>query len=130
VTVPPFDPTQAFGGELYDKATNTWSPKPGVTPAQKAPHFDGTTYDPPKDHKRLTKQLERVYEVVKAGKWYTLAEISAITGDPEGSISARLRDLRKSKFGSHDIRKKREGNTFSYTCLPPQETEDNQQQLF
>ena len=30
VAVPVFDPTQAFGGKLYDKDTNTWSPKPGT----------------------------------------------------------------------------------------------------
>jgi hypothetical protein len=131
--VPTFDPTQAFGGKVYDKETRTWSQKDSDTPSQepvKPPHFDGETYDPPKDQKRLTRQLERVYELVKTGEWYTLAEIAAKTGDPEGSIGARLRDLRKEKFGAYDIRRKREGNTFAYTCKGKQAESNGQTRLF
>jgi hypothetical protein len=112
LNVPAFDPTQAFGGEVYNPKTKTWSPKTGVKPSR----FDGETYDAARDEKRLTKQLGRVYAVVRSGDWHTLAEIAERTGDPEGSISARLRDLRKSRFGSHDIRKRRTGNTYAYTC--------------
>ena len=36
-------------------------------------------------------------------RWRTLSSISGITGDPESSISARLRDMRKPRFGSHII---------------------------
>ncbi len=93
-----------------------------------APDFDGVTYDPARDKARLTRQLGRVYEVVKTG-WYTLAEIASQTGDPEGSISARLRDLRKEKFGSYDIRRKRVGNTFSYTCMGKQTESDGQTRI-
>ena len=37
------------------------------------------------------------------GKPRTLAEISAATGDPQASVSARLRDLRKEKFGGYIV---------------------------
>ena len=133
--IPTFDPRQAFGrpDQVYDHETGEWSPRPTVSPSQepvKPPHFDGETYDPPKDQKRLTRQLERVYELVKTGEWYTLAEIASQTGDPEGSIGARLRDLRKEKFGAYDIRRKREGNTFAYTCKGKQAESNGQTRLF
>ena len=93
VAVPVFDPTQAFGGKLYDHK---------------------------QDHARLTSQLNRVYDVIKDGRWHTLSSIATITGDPEGSVSARLRDLRKEKFGAYDIQRTRRGNVFSYTCAGKQ----------
>ncbi len=68
-------------------------------------HPDGTTYDPKRDYARLNKQSRRIYKLMYDGKWRTLPEISAETGDPEASVSARLRDLRKEKFGGHTVRK-------------------------
>ena len=73
-----------------------------------------------KDRERLTGQLERVYEAVKGGRWLTLTGIAARTGDPEASISAQLRNLRKPRFGAYDIRKRRAGNRFEYTCAGKQ----------
>lgn len=55
------------------------------------------TYDSSLDAPRLTAQLQRVYDVMASGSWYTLREIAARTGDPEASISARLRDLRNGR---------------------------------
>jgi len=40
------------------------------------------------------------------GQWRTLGELSALTGDPEASISARLRDLRKPRFGGLTVERK------------------------
>jgi predicted transcriptional regulator len=40
---------------------------------------------------------------MKDGKALTLAKIEAITGDPQASISAQLRHLRKKKYGSHAV---------------------------
>lgn len=43
------------------------------------------------------------------GEWRSLAEIQDITGDPQSSISARLRDLKKEKFGRYKVDKRRRG---------------------
>lgn len=66
-------------------------------------HFDGETYDEVRDHARLAKQIGKVEALMRDGKWRTLAQIANETGAPEASISARLRDLRKPKFGGHEI---------------------------
>lgn len=61
-------------------------------------HFDGETYEPVQDQKRLASALERTYNVLSDGKWHTLKELSQVTGASEAGVSARVRDLRKSKF--------------------------------
>lgn len=77
--------------------------------------FDGDTIDHEQDHGRLAAQLLRVKSLMLDGRARTLAEIAAVTGYPEGSISARLRDLRKEKFGKYTVEKRRIGNgLFSY----------------
>jgi DNA-binding Lrp family transcriptional regulator len=63
--------------------------------------FDGQTYEPDRDASRLTAQLESVRELMADGQWRTLGEIHDLTGHPEASVSARLRDLRKDKFGAY-----------------------------
>jgi hypothetical protein len=67
--------------------------------------FDGDDYNHERDSERLTGQLLRIFEVVKDSKWRTLKEIAMLTGDPEASISAQLRHLRKPRFGSHEVEK-------------------------
>ncbi len=61
------------------------------------------TYTEERDGARITKQREAVLNLMRDGQWRTLAEISAATGAPEASASARLRDLRKERFGSHTV---------------------------
>jgi len=72
--------------------------------------FDGYTYEPEFDQNRLRGEMSRVYRVIKDGDWHTLSEISFLTGDPEAGISARLRDLRKKKFGGHVVNRRRRGD--------------------
>ena len=67
--------------------------------------FDGDDYNHERDSDRLTGQLLRIFEVVKDSRWRTLNEIALLTGDPEASISAQLRHLRKPRFGSHEVEK-------------------------
>jgi hypothetical protein len=67
------------------------------------PFRDGPTYVHERDGVRLAAQHQRVLDVMKDGRPHTLAEISKLTGDPEASVSARCRDLRKARFGSHTI---------------------------
>lgn len=74
-----------------------------------AQDFDGQTYQREHDHSRLAGQMLRVYQCMRRHGWVTLDEIARITGDNVASISARLRDLRKEKFGSHTIERRPRG---------------------
>ena len=68
--------------------------------------FDGETFAPERDGVRLTRQSKDVWRPMQDGAWRTLGEISAGTGHPEASVSARLRDFRKRRFGSHTVERK------------------------
>ena len=74
--------------------------------------FDGKTYEEPLDQKRLTAQLFRVRACVMKNYpiWLTLGGISGLTGYPEASVSARLRDLRKERFGAYVVQRRRRGD--------------------
>ena len=78
------------------------------------PDFDGPDYEPEFDRERLRGQMGRVYLALQTaasrGLWFTLGELRERTGDPEASISAQLRHLRKPRFGSHTIEKRRRGH--------------------
>lgn len=69
---------------------------------------DGETYEKSKDYARLNAQHLRVYEAMKDERWMTLRGIADLTGDPEASISARLRDFRKPRFGGHIVLRDRD----------------------
>lgn len=71
------------------------------------PLYDGPAYDPTLDKKSLIGQTKRVFDAMKDGKFRTLREIEDITGDPQSSISAQLRHLRKERFGSHTVNRQR-----------------------
>jgi hypothetical protein len=60
---------------------------------------------------RLNGQQRRVYLAMRDGAWRTLREIADATGDPDASVSARLRDLRKEKFGGFIVERRRRGET-------------------
>jgi hypothetical protein len=63
-------------------------------------------------------QVSRVLFVMIDGDWRTLEEISSLTGDTTPSISARLRDLRKPKFGSYFVeRRKVHENLYEYRVM-------------
>lgn len=88
-------------------------PKAGPPPG----HRDGETYEAEFDYDRLNAQAARVYDAIKDGEWYTLSEIEFKSGDPQASISARLRDLRKPEFGGLDVERRarvRELGVFEY----------------
>jgi DNA-directed RNA polymerase specialized sigma24 family protein len=74
--------------------------------AQVFESFDGITFDPEQDAERLGEQMCRVLTVCLDDNWHTLSELSEKTGDPESSISARLRDVRK-KWGKAAMQSKR-----------------------
>jgi hypothetical protein len=85
------------------------------------PRRDGASYDHDQDASRLQQQQLDVWNVMRTGKWYSLYTLSAMTGHPPQSISARLRDFRKERFGSHTVDRKRYGlyrGTFVYRLVP------------
>ena len=88
-------------------------PKP--LPPWIKPRFDGATYEPEKDEVRLTGQLERVWSALSKGGWWTLRALSEEARGTEASVSARLRDLRKERFGAHTITRRRvDGGLYAY----------------
>jgi hypothetical protein len=70
-----------------------------------APTFDGETIAP-EDNPRLSAQLDRVRDLMLDGRWRTLAAVSKALGYPEASVSARIRDMRKAKFGEFVVERK------------------------
>ena len=89
---------------------------PYTAPAD-APRFDGPAYNPARDHARLGAQLTRIFALVRDGRWRTLAAIAAATGDPEASVSAQLRHLRKLRFGGHTVERRRVGGGYEYRVV-------------
>jgi hypothetical protein len=73
--------------------------------------FDGDTYTPSCDYKRLTGQLERVFLAMSDGQWHSLDWLAVQANGTEASVSARLRDLRKFRHGSHVIDRRRVGTS-------------------
>lgn len=85
-------------------------------------HRDGKTYSPPFDYERLNKQQRAVFDVMRSGRWLSLRQIADEAGCPEASASARIRDLRKEKFGGFDVRTERKsGGLFLYRLVMEQE---------
>jgi hypothetical protein len=81
--------------------------------------FDGATFNPHLDGARLTRQLDRVEAYMNGGGWRTLSDIAKATGGSEAAVSARLRDLRKPRFGSRTVeRQRRAGGIWFYRVVP------------
>lgn len=83
------------------------------------PDFDGRTYNRARDGGRLKRQLLLVRDAMADHGWHTLHELSEALGEPEASISARFRDLRKPKFGGHIVdRRYLHDGLFAYRMQP------------
>lgn len=93
-------------------------------PAPVGPHpfsaFDGGTYEPSEDYARLAGQQRAVWAVLtQFPRWWTLRELSVAVGASEASVSARLRDLRKPKYGGHTVERRRvTGGLYEYRLIP------------
>ena len=84
--------------------------------------FNGDDYVPERDNPRLKSQYDRVFYLMRDGKPRTLGEISAATGDPESSVSAQLRHMRKERFGSHEVLRERQGaGLYTYQLIVNEE---------
>lgn len=87
----------------------------GLPPAIR---FDGDTYEPPLDAERLGSQAKAVFKLMRDEQWRTLRQIADATGYPEASVSARLRDFRKRKFGRNTVERRRvAGGTYEYRLV-------------
>ena len=81
-------------------------------------HFDGADYQPTRDDPRLNSQYKRIFHLMRDGEARTLAEIAEDTGDPEASVSAQLRHMRKERFGRHFVEREYLGNgLYSYALI-------------
>lgn len=84
--------------------------------------FDGACVEP-QDHARLGEQLARVLDVMRDGDWHSVDGVKRAIwalyriSDPETSISAQLRNLRKSKHGGYAIERKRVENHSFYRLV-------------
>ena len=74
---------------------------------EEQPDFDGHTYVHEFDYNRLSGQLRRVFLFMKDCQWHTLAAVAEAARGSEAGASARIRDLRKDKFGGHRVESKR-----------------------
>lgn len=83
------------------------------------PHFNGPDYEPKKDQKRLSRQLATIRDwMLNHRQFRTLQEIAGALGYPETSVSANLRHLRKTKFGSFTVnRRKRTPSISEYQVV-------------
>jgi hypothetical protein len=82
--------------------------------------FDGRTYDEQRDGERLTTMFQAVRDLLLDGEWRTLREIAEEIGGSEASVSARLRDLRKPRFGGYIVRRSyRSNGVWIYRVEPP-----------
>jgi hypothetical protein len=89
-----------------------------LDPAHPEDAFDGETYDPGLDFKRLGRAARAVWMLMRDGQWRTLAMVSDATGYPEASVSARLRDFRKARMGSHTVERRRaHGGLYEYRVV-------------
>lgn len=95
----------AFAEELFNEQIANWTHGFGTT--NRVTGFAGPCLDPAFDANRLGKQMGRVWDTMKDGQWRTLHGIAHATGDPESSISAQLRHLRKPKFGGYTVERRR-----------------------
>lgn len=99
------------GPEALERYRRAWASRKAVAPLR----FDGTTFDPSEDRERLSRQLDRVRELMSDGEWHSLAYLAEKCRASEPSVSARLRDLRKDRFGGHVIERRREeGGLYLY----------------
>lgn len=81
--------------------------------------FDGSTYEPRTDYARLSGQLQRVAAFMADHQFHTLDEIVRAAGGTEASVSARLRDFRKPKYGARLVERRRvAGGLFRYRLAP------------
>ena len=80
--------------------------------------FSGSTYDEKLDQYRLGSQLNDVWQYIKDGEWHYPEEMEEALDHRWASMSARLRDFRKDRFGAHNIERERvRGGSWRYRLV-------------
>jgi hypothetical protein len=59
------------------------------------------------DASRLSRQLDIVATCLGDGSWWTLPSLAERAAASTQSVSARVRDLRKERWGSHTIERRK-----------------------
>jgi hypothetical protein len=70
------------------------------------PEFGGSTFDHKRDAADFRCQLDRTRGIMLGGGWHTLEYLASEVGCSEATVSARLRDLRKPRYGAYNIEKR------------------------
>ena len=98
--------------------------------------FSGATYTP-KDHTRLKTQFETIVDIMLAGDWFTVFNLRYLTGYAECSISAQIRNAKKSpnwpKGFKYEVFRKRDEHfrtVYKITKIPFVEDKYEQQEMF
>jgi hypothetical protein len=81
----------------------------------------GPAYDAAIDGERIATQMEVIREhMLRRRGWVTLREVALATNNPEASVSAQLRHLRKPRFGGFEVTKRRRdgAGTWEYRLEP------------
>jgi hypothetical protein len=68
--------------------------------------FDGETYIPKRDGTRLGRALGETLSIMQDGEWHTINEIASRVRCSSPAASARIRDLRKEKFGGYNVERR------------------------
>ena len=94
------------------------------SPVSAAGLFSGAAYEPARDEKRLTKQLDCIVAGTADSQWRTVERLAIelrraypAVKFPENSVSAQLRNLKK--IGYRLERRHVQNGLFEYRVFPP-----------
>jgi hypothetical protein len=85
------------------------------------PDFDGDDYVADRDNARLTNQIDKVRMYMENAGYLTVKQIAADLKQPEPSVSAQIRNLRKDRFGARTVNREYRGNGCYAFKLEPKE---------
>lgn len=81
--------------------------------------FDGADVVPARDNVRLGGQTKRVFDLMCDGKFRSVTEVARALRIPETSASSQLRNLRKQRFGGHDVpTRNNDAGFYEYRLIP------------
>ena len=85
------------------------------------PDFDGDDYVADRDNARLTNQIDKVRMYMENAGYLTVKQIAADLKQPEPSVSAQIRNLRKDRFGARTVNREYRGDGCYAFKLEPKE---------